>query len=511
MSDSATYDTVTKLEARPVLRVRGLTKSFGGQKILDDVSISLHEGEVVLLHGNNGAGKTTLLNLLTGNLEPDAGVIQVALADVRENFHFPSRWWSNLNPFNHFSPERIAAEGVGRTWQDIRLFSSAELRDNIAIATPNQIGENPLLALLRPRASKLQTEQSWQAASEILARFGLAGRERSSANKISLGQCKRVAIARAVQAGARILFLDEPLAGLDSEGIQEVLSLLNELSTTRKITLVIVEHYFNIPEVLKITSTVWSMSNGKIARQSPDETKFQGSAIPGYGLQQWMKELADNEGDIESFEKHGARVSAIAPTITKGSPSTLEVKDLVVYRNRRLVIGKEGSSSKPDGVSFYLKKGQLVVLEAPNGWGKTTLLEAMAGVVPVAGGNVLLRGKPVESKPPWVRARYGVRLLQSRNNFFPNLTARETLALSKVTETSEELAGLLGKKMSYLSGGELQRVVTTSALEGSDFNTLLLDEPFNALDPAGVKELTARIKRVLQQAAVLVAVPSTHF
>jgi len=75
----------------------------------------------------------------------------------------------------------------------------------------------------------------------------------------------------------------------------------------------------------------------------------------------------------------------------------------------------------------------------------------------------------------------------------------------------EEIRALRDKKASYLSGGELQRVVTTSALEGTECSVLLLDEPFNALDPAGVKELTQRIKRVLKHAAVLIAVPSVHF
>jgi branched-chain amino acid transport system ATP-binding protein len=511
MNDSVHRDTVTRLESRPVIRVRGLSKSFGGQKVLDDVSISLHEGEVVLLQGNNGAGKTTLLNVLTGNLEPEAGVIQVALTQARENFHFPGKLWSKLNAFSHFSPERIANEGVGRTWQDVRLFSSMDLRNNIAIATPDQVGENPLLTLLRPITSKLQTEKSWQEAATVLQRLGLQGRETSSADKISLGQCKRVAIARAVQAGAKILFLDEPLAGLDSVGMQEVLSLLKELTSTGKITLVIVEHYFNIPEILKIATTVWTMSNGKILRQSPEEVKFEGTSIPGYGLQQWMKEIADNEGDIESFEKHGARVSAIAPAATKTKGSVLEVSNLVVYRGRRLVVGREKANGESEGISLYLKRGQLVILEAPNGWGKTTLLDAMTGLVPVASGDIMFEGTAIQRSPSWLRAKRGIRLLQSRDNFFPNLTVRESLALSKVQGMPEEIRALRDKKASYLSGGELQRVVTTSALEGTECSVLLLDEPFNALDPAGVKELTQRIKRVLKHAAVLIAVPSVHF
>jgi branched-chain amino acid transport system ATP-binding protein len=132
-----------------LMRAEGLRKSFGGQTVLDGVSLDLKQGEVVLLRGANGSGKTTLLNILTGNLEPDAGRIQLFTNGETEQFDFPRSWWQELNPLDRFLPERLAQEGVGRTWQDIRLFSTQSLQDNIAVATPDQIGENPIWAFLR--------------------------------------------------------------------------------------------------------------------------------------------------------------------------------------------------------------------------------------------------------------------------------------------------------------------------------------------------------------------------
>lgn len=507
MTSTSVCDSLTNLPAKPVLRARGLKKSFGGQKVLDSVSISLFQGEVVLLRGDNGAGKTTLLNILTGNLEPDAGVIQVALADIRENFHFPTRWWTGLNPFNHFTPERIANEGIGRTWQDVRLFSTIDLRDNIAVATPEQIGENPLLALARPKASNAQAQQSWKEADAILARLGLGGRENSSADKISLGQSKRVAIARAVQAGAKILFLDEPLAGLDSAGIKEILRLLKELSTAKGITLVIVEHFFNIPEILKIATTVWSLDKGHISRELPNQAVESNSGIPGYSFDEWMRLIAGDGGNIHQSEQHGARVSTIEPPGSKESPSVLQIEDLLVYRNKRLVVGAQ-NTNQAIGVSLSLRKGQLVVLQAPNGWGKTTLLEAIAGLIPATRGQVSMENQSLNSKGAWLRAKLGLHLLQSRNNFFPNLTVRESLTLAKLPKTPTDIQSLEHKMMSSLSGGELQRVVTTCALENAKYSAILLDEPFAALDPAGVEQLTNRLKTVLQHAGILLAVPS---
>ena len=105
-----------------VLSVKGLKKSFGGQVILDDISLDLKRGEVVLLRGENGSGKTTLVNILTGNLEPDKGEIHLHINGNKELFSWPRRWWKEVNPFDHFTPERLVWEGVGRVWQDIRLF-----------------------------------------------------------------------------------------------------------------------------------------------------------------------------------------------------------------------------------------------------------------------------------------------------------------------------------------------------------------------------------------------------
>ena len=220
----------TKPEESPVLlRALGLSKAFGGQVVLDNVGLELRQGEVVLLRGENGSGKTTLLNILTGNLEPDAGEIHYLADGSPRSYRFPRRWWQELNPFDHFTPEFVAREGIGRTWQDVRLFGSQTLRDNLAVATPGHPGENPLLALFAPHCAAGREAEINQTADAMLARLGLAGREDSSADKISLGQSKRIAIARAVLTDAKILFLDEPLAGLDRQGIDDLLALLQYL------------------------------------------------------------------------------------------------------------------------------------------------------------------------------------------------------------------------------------------------------------------------------------------
>src|SRR5262245_10033994 len=163
-----------------LLRGEGLSKSFGGNVVFRNISFELHRGEVVLLRGENGSGKTTLLNVITGNLEPDCGSLRLYTADQPAVMRFPRRWWQRLNLFDRFTPESFARRGVGRTWQDIRLFLTQNLRDNIAVATPEQIGENPAWVVLRQPEARRQERAVLASAEQILTDLGLGWRALSS-------------------------------------------------------------------------------------------------------------------------------------------------------------------------------------------------------------------------------------------------------------------------------------------------------------------------------------------
>ncbi len=262
-------------DSEVVLQAQHLRKSFGGQVVLDGVCLELRRGQVALLQGDNGSGKSTLLNMLTGQLEPDAGTIAVTTDRGRAEFQFPLSWQQRLHLFGYFTPERLAGLGIGRMWQDVRLFLKQSLRDNVAVATPQQIGENPVRSLFQPVAVRKQSRRNDKTAVARLESLGLVGRENSVAEGVSLGQSKRVAIARTLQAGSEILFLDEPLAGLDAAGITEVMDALAQLVREAGLTLVIVEHVFNIPRVLELATTVWTLEGGKLRVDAPEWAKSQ--------------------------------------------------------------------------------------------------------------------------------------------------------------------------------------------------------------------------------------------
>lgn len=473
-----------------LVRAGGLKKAFGGQVVLDGVNLELRRGEVVLLRGENGSGKTTLLNILTGNLEPDAGTIHYLVDGTPREYRFPRRWWHELNPFDHFVPEFVAREGVGRTWQDVRLFGSQTLLDNIAVADPQQPGENPLVALIAPWRSARREQALRQGAYARLAGFGLAGREASSANKISLGQSKRVAIARTVAAGARVLFLDEPLAGLDRQGIDDILTFLGALARDHDLTLVIVEHVFNHHYLDHLVTTDWLLQNGRIRDSQannrrtnhgrPSSGATSGGGASGGGRPAWLDMLAGDAEVIDEPLARGAILTRIRrPTSFDPNASpVLEIKDLIVNRGPRTVIGLDDQGHSA-GFNLTLHPGEIAVLQAPNGWGKTTLFAAITGLLPTHAGTIRLQAEPLERLPPWQRVEKGLRGLPSEVKLFPTLTAAEALRLAGVNAPPPDLTRFATRPCASLSGGEKQRL----GLAVSPAATInVYDEPLSALD-----------------------------
>lgn len=483
----------TEVSPSPVLlRAEGLRMSFGGQVVLDDVDMELRKGEVVLLRGENGSGKTTLINILTGNMEPDAGSIHYLANGTPRNYRFPRRWWQELNPFDHFAPEFVAREGVGRNWQDVRLFGSQSLRANICVADADNPGENPLHALFIPGSVSHCEQDISRKADAILARLGLAGREESSADMVSLGQSKRVAIARAVAAGAKILFLDEPLAGLDRQGIADVLALLGWLVNDHNVTLVIVEHIVNQHHLQGLVTTDWLLANGTIKRgngdsigSDPSRPLLTPSLVSPIQRPAWFELLAgENREVVDEPLPRGALLTRIRrPGVFKNPPKpVLEIRDLIVKRGSRTIIGIDELGNQA-GFSLILYEGETTILHAPNGWGKSTLFAALCGLIKINQGEILLQGQRIDGLPAWDRARKGLCALPSDYHSFPNLRAWEVLKLSGCQNTASDLGPLADRLGSALSGGERQRVSLQAQRESAHCPIVrMLDEPFAALD-----------------------------
>ncbi|TMH11106.1 MAG: ABC transporter ATP-binding protein [Betaproteobacteria bacterium] len=195
-----------------------LHKRFGDQVVLQDVSLAFDEGRLSGLMGPNGAGKTTCFNVLTGRFKPDRGSVRFAGHDI-----------------TGMAPRRIAGLGLSRSFQIMNLFNDDSALANVRIALPHvrRQGFNPWRDL---GADSTANEQ----AAAVLARVGLAGKEHVLAKSLSYGERRALEIAVALAAEPRLLFLDEPTAGLGADGTDRLADLVGELK--RQLTIVIIEH-----------------------------------------------------------------------------------------------------------------------------------------------------------------------------------------------------------------------------------------------------------------------------
>lgn len=226
-----------------------ISVSFGGNQVLDGVSFAVPKGRMVLLRGENGSGKTTLLNVLNGFIRPDKGSLTFRLKG-----HL-------LDARNH-SPEQLARQGVGRLWQDIRLFPTMTVLENVLAATSGLLRLNPFLAVVVWPFARCEEKLARERALQHLESVGMADRARSSADKLSVGQMKRVAIARLLQAEAELFLLDEPLAGLDQSSCDELITVLQQLKKEQGKTIIIVEHLHE--RMADICDETLSLSGGRM-------------------------------------------------------------------------------------------------------------------------------------------------------------------------------------------------------------------------------------------------------
>ncbi len=473
----------------PLLRAKGIEVSFEGNKVLRNVDLQLCEGECVLLTGENGSGKTSLVNILTGNLEPSAGEITYCIGGQNRTFHFPRNWFQKLNPWSHFRPEFVSQAGVGRSWQDVRLFGSLSLRDNLEVAARNGKSESPLAGLFFQSSDSNNSER-------ILTDLGLGDRQDSSADMISLGQSKRVAIARAIEAGARILFLDEPLSGLDRQGIDDVLAYLQRLIERDQITFVIVEHVFNQHHLLPMVTTRWVLKHGVCETQSVQETESRITVASTSKREAWLDALADEGTEVTNeVLTRDAILTRIRPAEnTETSHAALRIDNLIVNLGQRTVIGVDDDGQAAP-FSLTIRSGEIAVLQAPNGWGKSTLFNVITGTVQPTSGSVVIGNEENGSG--------SAACVPSSGALFPSLTLREAAfvaksALPKRFEKSQH------RRCATLSGGERQRL--TLGLATSKMLNVF-DEPLNGLDDWHDFVSSCRELAFQQRRAVLIFVP----
>lgn len=251
-----------------LLSVKHLTKNFGGLCAVSNVSMEINEHELIGLIGPNGAGKTTLFNLLTGVYEPSEGSIELNVD-------------GKMTEIGGMKPYRVTQMGLSRTFQNIRLFKNMTALENVKVAMHKDIQYGTLAAILRLPSYYREEERVQKQAEELLRVVGLYEKRDERASNLPYGEQRRLEIARALAARPRILFLDEPAAGMNPQETASLTQLIHQIRNDFRITIVLIEHDMSL--VMKICERIYVLDYGKcIANGTPQEIKNNEFVIKAY-------------------------------------------------------------------------------------------------------------------------------------------------------------------------------------------------------------------------------------
>lgn len=246
------------------LEVQNATKRFGGLVAVNNVSLEVNQGEIFSVIGPNGAGKTTFFNLLTGIYTPDEGRILLFGKDV-----------------TGFSPDRVAKEGVGRTFQNIRLFGAMTVLENLLVGMHIHIHVPYFHALFRTSLAQRAEKRAKEETERLLFYVGLLHRKDELARNLPYGEQRKLEIARALALRPRLLLLDEPAAGMNPRETEDLQAFIQRLREELGITVILIEHDMRL--VMRISDRIAVLEYGaKIAEGPPEEVRRNPRVIEAY-------------------------------------------------------------------------------------------------------------------------------------------------------------------------------------------------------------------------------------
>ena len=427
----------------PLLDIHGLTKRFGGLVAAKDISFQIQPGEILGLIGPNGSGKSTVMQLIMGLHRPNAGAVRVAGVDV-------AGW----------PPHRIARQGVGIVFQHSRPLHRQTVLENI------------LLGLLPDSLFKLAADHhAKERAKHIAEKVGLADVMNRYPNTLPFADLRRMELAKAIARDPKVVLVDEPFAGLTSGEVDAFSQLIADFRTDGRAVL-LVDH--NVKSVAALVDRVFAMYLG--------ERIAEGTA-----------EEVTRDPTVRRVYLGGGIEVATRPVAEKDARPLLEAEGVnVLY----------GKAQALENVSIRVNEGEFVSIVGLNGAGKTSLFNAICGLVPHS-GRVLFGGEDLAGRTPASIARGGIVQCPETRELFGDMTVRENLDLAGQhlpdAEAARQLEWLLElfprlrdrakQAARTMSGGEQQMLAIARSLMMQP-RLLILDEPTLGLAPVILEQIS---------------------
>ena len=231
-----------------ILRANGVCKYFGGLKAVENVDMEIARGDIFGIIGPNGAGKTTFFNICTGIYGPTKGSVYLEEEEI-----------------TGLSPDKVAAKGMARTFQNIQLFKYLTVRDNVKIGFHLHTKTRLLDAILHTKAYQQDEKMIQEASEAILERVGLIQYRDSMAGMLPYGIQRKVEIARALATSPRLLLLDEPAAGMNPQETQDLTDFIQQIRKEYDLTIFMIEHHMDL--VMRISDRIYVLDFGKLIAQ----------------------------------------------------------------------------------------------------------------------------------------------------------------------------------------------------------------------------------------------------
>ncbi|WP_095589195.1 ABC transporter ATP-binding protein [Actibacterium ureilyticum] len=458
-----------------VLRLNGLSKRFGTVLANDDVSLALHRGEVLALLGENGAGKTTLMNMLFGHYLPDAGTVQVAGPD------------GVLAPLPLGHPQAALAAGIGMVHQHFTLAENLNALDNITL------GSEPLRALRRDRKSARQKIEG------IIARSGLSAPLNVPVGRLSVGECQRVEILKALYRDARILVLDEPTAVLTP---QEADTLFDNIKAMTRDGLSVIFISHKLREVLAFSDRIAVLRHGRKVGEMATADADEGAIAR-------MMVGADTPKVAREAMAPGAPVLQLQGVTVPGRSPRDTLTDVTMTVHAHEILGIAGIS----------------------GNGQSALARVISGLAVPQNGTIRVGEEQIARPGPATMVRAGVgRIPEDRHHegIVGAMSVAENMVIERLDDPSVQARGLLRRgairahaealaraydvrgpgvdaRARLLSGGNIQKLILARVFEHAP-RLILANQPTRGLDMGAAAEVGRRLLQARARGAGVVLI-----